>query len=159
MIRFCGGKIALLEETRFLLTLCSYWSTVWLLCKQIWCNLLIGWKMHWSKFLFISWRPCNKWTPSKIYVTVGLSLWHKSYEDTFLHVQVWKMSSHQKLLRIKKNDKPIKRFGSLLYRLAVSPPPPRHTRSRWSVVSQTEVYMGGVNWVTGHLWFCIDDST
>lgn len=158
MIRFCGGKIALLEETRFLPTLCSYWSTVWLLCKQIVCNLLIGWKMRWSKFLFISWRPCNKWAPPKIYVTVGLSLWYKSYEDTFLHVQVWKMSSYQKLLRIKKNDKPIKRFGSLLYRLAVPPPPP-HTRSRWSAVSQTEVYLRGANWVTGHLWFCIDDST
>ena len=155
MIRFCGGKIALLEETRFLPKLCSYWSTVWLLCKQIVCNLLIGWKMRWSKFLFISWRPCNKWTPPKIYVTVGLSLWHKSYEDTFLHVQVWKMSSYQKLLRIKKNDKPIKRFGSLLYRLAVSPPPPdilapvdqRSAKLKWCKLS---------NWASLILYWWFD---
>lgn len=158
MIRFCGGKIALLEETRFLPTLCSYWSTVWLLCKQIVCNLLIGWKMRWSKFLFISWRPCNKWTPPKIYVTVGLSLWHKSHEDTFLHVQVWKMSSYQKLLRIKKNDKPIKRFGSLLYRLAVPPPPPPYSlplisgQPNWSVPAWCKLS----NWASLILYWWFD---
>ena len=55
------------------------------------------------------------------------------------------MSSYQKLLRIKKNDKPIKRFGSLLYRLAVPPPPPilapvdqRAAKLKCTCVVQTE---------------------